>query len=362
VAIAFNWANGSIGQFSAGIEDDHCTIGVTNKIGDNGTFTEGELIIAVLNLSGVAGADPGEPTVPGFTTLLGAYMPDPFGKDIRVWAGYKVAGSGESGAYAASWTETTFVTWALLNFSGVDQSNPIDVSSIAHDNTSPGSEHRVPSVTPNFEDDYWLAVECRRGGNSPDTPSAPLVGLFDNLSNDLPCPEISIAGVQLTTSDPTGQGLFTQAAFGESCLGLSVGLRTFVPTSEAGRGSKRAVHVTQHAGDFRHYLDKQRAEHRKSSEEAAKTARAIELAGQIRADLKQRNTDTTELQRKSEALEEIVGSTVFIKDAMADLSDAIASLGQKYAKAQRLKALEAAEEIERQLLDDEDAIIALLLS
>lgn len=130
----------------------------------------------------------------------------------------------------------------------------------------------------------------------------------------------------------------------------------------SGRGKKPAGgHVAQHAGDFRAFLDKKRAEHRKSVE-GAEIARAIELTGEIKTELKVKKPDKAELQRKGEALRELVADIAPLKTAMGELTQSLSAIGKQYAKAQKAKALEAAIEIERQLLDDEDAVIALLLS
>jgi hypothetical protein len=237
VAIAFKWGNGSLGN-AGGISDTTATLGVTNRATTNGSISAGDLIVAVIITH--AAAAPGSPTVAGdFTTLHDNDQVIAFANDTRVWVGYKIANAGEVASYVATWDITAACGWLLLCFSGVDQSNPIDVS--GHQNYNASQTHTVPSVTPNFSDSYWLAIEARVGANSPDTPTAPLVGLYDILSNSGGRPEISAAGLQLTSTAPTGTGTFTQAAFTQPNQGISICLaavpQIVVPPSQSGAGS-----------------------------------------------------------------------------------------------------------------------------
>lgn len=227
MGITFNWGNSHSGGGGSITGVTGLDIGVTNKFTNNGAFIAGSLIIAALFLRCTPGTtDPGAPSVPGFTTIQDNFH----SSSGRLWVGYKIAGVSESGSYAASWANViTTAGWMLLNFSGVDQGNPIDVH--AHQNNTTSTQtHEVPSVTPNFVSDYWLAIEARVGSNVPDTPSAPLSLLYDALGNSSSGrPEICAAGAQLTSTSPTGAGTFTQAAFTQPSQGISIGLKAGDP-------------------------------------------------------------------------------------------------------------------------------------
>jgi len=220
VAIRFKWGNSHNGTAGSIVNVSTIDIGVTNKVTNNGAFAEGDCLIAVV-LVRDGGSDPGAVSVPDFQTIT-----DNYAAGIRLWVGYRIAGASETGSYAASWASATTpgVGWMLLAFSGVDQASPIDVSAQQHNATSTQT-HPVPSITPNLENDFWLAIEGRVGSNVPDAPSAPLTLLHDALGNSSSGrPEICAAGRQLQSTAPTGIGVFTQAAFTQVSQGISIGL------------------------------------------------------------------------------------------------------------------------------------------
>jgi hypothetical protein len=224
VAIAFNWGNSHNGQAGAITNVSSVVIGETNRATDNGATTYGDFLVAVLVLCADDDAA-GSPSVDGFHTLHDLFSDLNFTIDIRVWVGYRIASEGESAAYTASWSGIADgVGWGLFNFGGVSQVNPIDNFEFGTDADGSGN-HFVPSVTPTIPDAYWLAIECRGGANAPDTPSPPLIGLYDAVGNDVGArPEISVAGLQLTSASPTGIGTFTQAAFAQPSQGISIAL------------------------------------------------------------------------------------------------------------------------------------------
>ncbi|HLL28598.1 MAG TPA: family 16 glycoside hydrolase [Xanthobacteraceae bacterium] len=222
IPIVFNWASHCNGG-GGSITGTSVTIGSTNVGVANGTFNQGDFLVAILNIH-TTGSDPGSPDpVSGFTTLIDSWDSV---SHTRVWVGYKFAGVSESGAYPASWSGSADgIAWALLNFDNVDPNNPIDVSAVAAYGNS--GTHTVPSITPNYSNDYWLAIEVRPGANTPDTPQSPLIGLADvNGNSSAGRPEISIAGLQLTSGSATGTGTFTQASFTQNNQGVSIGLKT----------------------------------------------------------------------------------------------------------------------------------------
>lgn len=222
--VGFNWGNSHHGGAGSIVNVDTIEIGVTNKRFNNGAFVQGQLLIAAVLVRGDGGVDPGAISVPDFTTLQDNWNVT---TGIRFWVGYRVAGASEDGSYTATWTSTTSpgIGWLLLNFLNVDQASPIDVHA-QQNNTTSTQTHEVPSITPNFANDYWLAIEGRLGSNVPDTPSAPLVLLYDALGNSSSGrPEICSAGAQLSSTEPTGAGTFTQVAFTQASQGVSIGLR-----------------------------------------------------------------------------------------------------------------------------------------
>lgn len=253
MAIAFKWGNSHNGGAGGILNVSTVTIGVTNKRFNNGAFTAGNLLIAAVLVRSNAG-DPGDISVPDFTEITDNFNAS---TAIRLWAGWRISGANESGAYTATWTDATTpgVGWLLLNFSGVDQQNPIDVFA-QQNNTTSTQTHPVPSIRPNFADDFWLGIEGRLGANVPDTPSAPLALLYDAQGNSAGGgrPEICSAGVQLTSTASTGNGIFTQAAFTQASQGISIGLRTPQPITVTpigggvgGKAKKRKKKIEQAA-------------------------------------------------------------------------------------------------------------------
>jgi hypothetical protein len=225
VAIAFKWGNGSNGRAGGSGDVTSYTVGVDNAESSNGALVAGDLLIAIVCVTPEGAGDSGAISVVGFTTIQDSYYAAPFNQDLRLWVGYKVAQAGEVASYPASWANAADAGWVLLNFGGTDINNPIDVSDKFDDGVD-GDTHIAPSITPNFSDDVWLAIEARYGGNAPDTPSAPLVAAYDTRSNSIGRPEISTAYLQLESAAPTGTGTFTQAAFGQASVGVSIGLVT----------------------------------------------------------------------------------------------------------------------------------------
>jgi hypothetical protein len=239
VAIAFKWGNSHHGTAGSIVNLSTIDIGVTNKRFNNGPFAQGDCLIAAVLVRGNTGVDPGAISVPDFETITDNWNAT---TGIRLWAGRRLAGASESGSYAATWTsvDSPGIGWLLLSFSGVDQENPIDTFA-QQNNTTSTQTHPVPSITPNFADSYWIAIEGRIGANVPDIPSAPLVLLYDALGNSSAGrPEISSAGLQLASTSPTGVGVFTQAAFTQPSQGISIALaavpQIIVPPAAGGAG------------------------------------------------------------------------------------------------------------------------------
>jgi hypothetical protein len=215
--IGFKWGNGSLGNAGT-ISGTSLQLGTTNKAVNNGPIQEGDLLIAIINLPN--NVDPGAITCADFTAIEEGYNEQ---GDCRYFVGYRVAGPAEDGTYDVSWSSSNVAAWTMLCFSGVDTSDPVDVSAIQ--GYAASQSHTVPSVDPTVENGYWLSGSMRVGANSPDPPTAPIIGLYDIRSNSGGRPEISVGGLQLSNGNATGTGTYVQAAFTQVSTGFSIILK-----------------------------------------------------------------------------------------------------------------------------------------
>ena len=184
-AIALNW---SLQEQTASFfppEIASWNIGSTNAAGSCGTFTSGNLLIAVETVWTNGGGDPGTLSVPTGWSLLWTNLKS----DTRTAVFYKIATGSESCSFPSSWTTTaTDAAWALMDFSytGTAPGSPIDASS--SQGYSSGTGNMVaPSASPTNSNDYLLGVFTEGSGAfTPYTQPSGMTTLLNTVGGTYP--------------------------------------------------------------------------------------------------------------------------------------------------------------------------------
>jgi hypothetical protein len=231
MTISINWSNKS-SNTTGNIGVTSLTIGSTNAAESNGSIASGDFLIAILEV--VAASDPGSAatsmTSAGFTTTFDHFDSN---QVKRMYVGWKVAGSSESGTYSASWaTASTGASWTLIDLASVNTSSPIDTSTIT-DTSYDGGLMPAPSISPSGSADWLMCVWFEAGGNNPYTVASGMTLLFDVGSSSSDRPEIMVGYLQLSSSGATGTKN-ASAANNTQTSGASI---AFKPASGGGGSS-----------------------------------------------------------------------------------------------------------------------------
>lgn len=204
VTPAFGWINRIGNTFQPGANT--MNIGSTDANGANGTFTSGDLLIAVaVAAKSPYNADLGTFTgMSGWTQLYNAYTPTGNRYNYGVW--WKLAGGSESGSYACSWTTSSVYGWMLVDYTTPDGSAPIDVSASADSGitTTPSS----PSVTPTFTKDILLSIYTNFGDQGAYTIPSGMTSRQNVRHSTNGC-DINLAELQLASASATGTKQWT---------------------------------------------------------------------------------------------------------------------------------------------------------
>jgi len=202
-AIAFNWQNNAYNQAAAA--------SATVTKGSN-TINQNDLLIAVvcaLNFT----TDPGTISTPSGWTILAsqAYV----GTSERCASYYKVAGASESGSYSFSWTNSDVYSWALLDYTGVNSTTPLD-GTPGNTNQSGGGFSPslvAPSITPTGASDTLISIfTLGAGGTVTCGTGCSLTMRVNQSSNNSSSPWIGVGDLALTSSGATATETITYSS------------------------------------------------------------------------------------------------------------------------------------------------------
>jgi hypothetical protein len=161
-APTFNWQNTQSNSFLA--NSTSINIGSTNARGSNGTFTSGDVLIAVLALSALS-----ETITPPSGWTQGGTVQDSHNSFTYAWF-WHVCNGSETGSFAFSWGTSTGAAWTLLDYQGVNNSTPIDTSAINAWTSNSGTSVTTASITPTSANDGLVLLVLEDEGNAITVP------------------------------------------------------------------------------------------------------------------------------------------------------------------------------------------------
>lgn len=212
MAITFNW--GQSGSSVGGTS-------VSLSAGAPGIQLN-DLLIAVVVPENPSGF-PGAVTAPAGWAQLDASQVQLEG-DIPVNATifYKIADGSESqpGNLTFSLSNSASCAWSLVDYSGVDTSNPIDAFSGQITN----SAAIAPSVNTTNSDDTLVNIWIAKGGTGDYHPDLSTTYRTDTGTNTWTIPEIMVADKTLSSSGATPSDKMTEAFPTANQLGFSIAL------------------------------------------------------------------------------------------------------------------------------------------
>lgn len=156
---------------------------------------------------------------------------------------YHLATSSEPSSYTWTFSGSTQVVAALSDYSGVDSTNPIDVSATAVD-TSNSTSHAAPSVTTTKPDDMLVNIWAYEVATT--TSSFPTGDTIDwNLSNSgaLSTDGSSAGNLLIGTAGATGTMTATSGSK-TNALMHSIALRAYLPIPQLITPSNTATDLT----------------------------------------------------------------------------------------------------------------------
>ena len=205
-------------------------VGSDNKNGSNGTFTSGDLLIAIICISAsVEATDPGSVSWPaGWTPIINVWDTEPnsvFGDiNYRYSVAWKIAGGSETGSYAATWTSNTRgASWLLFDIGGANGSTPIDASG-SHDATAASVSSMVaPSISPTGSNDLLLIAGMYAQGHSPYTTPSGFTLVTGLSATSSGTPDLISYDKALSSSGATGTATITASVSGVySALSIAI--------------------------------------------------------------------------------------------------------------------------------------------
>jgi len=136
---------------------------------------------------------------------------------------YKVACADETGNYTFTWDNSAKCTWSLLDYSGVDTSNPIAASG-EQVTSAYVQQTTAPSVNASAGDEL-VNIWVSRGSTGPFADSDPSETVrVDTNSNSVDRPELMVADKTLASSGPTDPEVMTSFFGNSGQVGFSIAL------------------------------------------------------------------------------------------------------------------------------------------
>jgi hypothetical protein len=219
--VTFNWANNSDDTTNQVVTTFN--VGATAPAGANGTFTSGDFLFAEVVVDVTSGTV-GTISLTGFTQITQVFDATQ-NLPTALYTGYKIAGGSETGSYAASWTNTSRgAAWALLDYGGVHNASPVDISGTQNNGFS--ANITAPSISPTGSADMMLCLSGDIGGSTPYANFGSMVARVTKQTNSSTRPEILIAQQQLSASGATGTRTATNTGTNTSmtaCIALTPG-------------------------------------------------------------------------------------------------------------------------------------------
>lgn len=227
MAISFN---GGASGVSFGNSAPLSATGGTSTISQ---INQNDLLIAVVTPEGYNGSDPGTVTPPpgeGWVQIDNTALSiQGLAADAAIF--YKIAGANETGNYNFAWSSGAECSWALLDYSGVDTSSPIDPGARGLINSNGYSQDTTaPSVVANAGDtlvNFWISKGGDSGGHGYHTAPGTTVRV-DSQSSSSTHPEILISDRVLSSSGDTGPDVMHEAFATYGQFGFSLALNAAI--------------------------------------------------------------------------------------------------------------------------------------
>jgi len=186
-------------------KDPSCNPGTTvNLTTNSNSILAGDLLIAIIGVNGTLGVDPGTISLAGGWTQISNDFTynTTAGNAFRRAIFYRIAGASEPSSYAASWSVSQYVSWALLDYGQY----VIDVTgaTIYNPNSYAETLAVAPSITPTTALDIEICIymlNAASGGTN--TLPATLGAEINQTESDSAAPYIGVGDIQLLSSSAT---------------------------------------------------------------------------------------------------------------------------------------------------------------